>query len=62
MLGPTGSRTRAVRFERGQLVVEVESAALLAELKSFTGDRYRRALNRELGSETVRSVTFQLKR
>jgi hypothetical protein len=52
--------TRAVRFQRGELVVEVASAAHLHELSSFTGESYRRAANARLGGEHIRRVTFRL--
>lgn len=55
-------RARAVDFRRGELVVEVESAAHLHELQSFTGEGYRRRTNQHLGREAVRKVTFRLKR
>lgn len=55
-------RARAVDFRRGELVVEVESAAHHAELASFTGERYRQLTNRHLGREAVRKVTFKLQR
>jgi hypothetical protein len=63
VLGPElGKRARAVAFRRGELVVEVESAAHLQELKTFTGEAYRIAANRSLGSERIRVVAFKLKR
>ena len=55
-------RARAVDFRRGELSVEVESAAHLSELKSFTGERYRQLANRHLGSERIRRVAFKLKK
>jgi len=55
-------RARAVDFRRGELIVEVESAAHHAELSNFTGERYRQLTNQHLGRETVRKVTFKLKR
>jgi len=55
-------RARAVRFQDGELLVEVESAAHLQELKSFTGERYRRLANEHLGRESIRRVVFKLKR
>jgi hypothetical protein len=55
-------RARAVRFDRGELVVEVASAPCLHELESFTGENYRRAANARLGSERIRRVTFRLKK
>lgn len=50
-----------VAFRRGDLVVEVESSALLQELKSFTGDRFRRRANEILGDDRIRRVVVKLK-
>lgn len=61
-LGPLAVRARAVKFRDGELIVEVDSAPHLAELTSFTGENYRRAVNQTLGREVVKSVTFQRKR
>ena len=60
--GTPRKRTAPVRFERGELVVLVESAAMLHELRNFTGDRYRAALNRALGETRVHKLSFQPKR
>lgn len=57
-----GRRARAVDFRRGELIVEVESAAHHAELANFTGERYRQLTNRHLGREAIRKVTFKLQR
>ena len=56
------SRAQATRFTDGVLLVEVQSAPHLAELKSFSGESLRRAANQRLGSDRIRQVTFQLKR
>ncbi|MBI5434816.1 MAG: DUF721 domain-containing protein [Planctomycetes bacterium] len=61
-VGPLAARARAVRFRDGELIVEVDSAPHLAELTSFTGENYRRAINQQLGREAVKRVTFQRKR
>ena len=63
-LGPArAARARVVAFRKGgELVVEVESAAHLHELKSFSGDAFVRAANQRLGSPRIRRATFQLKR
>ena len=62
-LGPDlDRRARAVDFRRGELIVEVESAAHLSELKSFTGERYRQLANRHLGSPRILRVAFKLKK
>jgi hypothetical protein len=55
-------RARAVRFQNGELLVEVESATHLQELKSFTGERYRRLANDRLGGDSIQRVVFKLKR
>lgn len=62
-LGPDlARRTTIVRFRNGELVVEVDSAAHLHELKNFTGDGYRRIANDNLGAPRIRRVVFQPKR
>jgi hypothetical protein len=50
-----------VAFRRGDLVVEVNSSALLQELKSFTGDRFRRRANEILGVDRIRRIVVKLK-
>jgi hypothetical protein len=55
-------RARAVDFRRGELFVEVESAAHHHELANFTGERYRQLMNQHLGRPAVRKVSFKLKR
>jgi Dna[CI] antecedent, DciA len=57
-----GRHARAVRFARGELFVEVDSAAHLHELSNFTGEQVRALANSRLGSEQIRRVHFQLKR
>lgn len=57
-----GTRAKAVRFQDGELLVEVSSAAHLEELRGFTGEELREAANRRLGSERIRRVTFKLAR
>ncbi|MCA8979854.1 MAG: DUF721 domain-containing protein [Planctomycetes bacterium] len=62
VLGPRLSRrARAVRFLRGELVVQVDSATHLQELQNFTGEQYRHQANRLLGDERIKSVAFRLK-
>jgi hypothetical protein len=66
-LGPAlCARARPVRFDGGDLTVEVESAAHMHELKNFTGEPLRRAANERLhraGSrENIQHVVFKLKR
>ena len=61
--GPSlAGRARAARFSDGVLLVEVQSAPHLAELKSFAGEQLRSTANQRLGSDRIRQVTFQLKR
>lgn len=55
-------RARPVLFRNDELVVEVESAVHLAELRGFTGERYRRLANQRLGAERIRRVSFKLKK
>lgn len=54
-------RARAVRFRDGELVIEVESAAHLQELKSFTGETLRQRANERFGREVIRRIVFKLK-
>lgn len=62
VLGPRLSRrARAVRFLRGELVVQVDSATHLQELQNFTGEQYRQQANRLLGDERIKTVAFRLK-
>jgi hypothetical protein len=62
-LGETlAKRARPVRFQFGELTVEVESSAHLHELQNFTGDSYRQAANASLGDERIKKVLFHLKR
>ena len=61
--GPTFSRhARAVRFARGELLVEVDSASHLAELKGFRGEEIRARTNQIHGREDIRRIAFRLKR
>lgn len=53
---------RAVRFARGELVVQVDSAPHLAELKGFLGEQVRARTNQILGRDDVRRITFRLER
>ena len=57
-----GRHTRAVRFDGGDLYVEVDSAPHMHELSNFTGEQFRELANARLGSEQIRRVHFQLKR
>ncbi len=61
-LGPAlRRRAPAVGFRDGELLVDVRSAAHLHELKNFTGEGYRQAANRKLGSERIQRVTYRLR-
>jgi len=53
---------RPVRFTRGELCVEVESAAHLHELSNFSGERYREIANAKLGKPEIQRIVFRLKR
>lgn len=53
---------RPVRFERGELCVEVESAVHLHELANFTGEDLRALANARLGRPEIKRVVFRLKR
>ncbi|MEM7307145.1 MAG: DUF721 domain-containing protein [Planctomycetota bacterium] len=49
-------RVRPVSFRSGDLTIEVGSAALRQELKSFTADNFRRKANQILGDTRIRRV------
>jgi len=55
-------RAVAVRFEHGELTVEVASSTLLGELSSFTGERLRRAADARLGGGRIQGVRFKPRR
>jgi hypothetical protein len=59
---PLAKRARAVRFQGGELLVEVQSAPHLHELTNFTGERYRVLANQKLGAQRIARVVFQLQR
>lgn len=59
-VGPEMARRAVpVRFRRGELLIEVDSAPRLQELKNFTGETYRREVNARLGAELVRKLAFK---
>ena len=60
-LGSQASQAVPVRLRRGELTVEVSSSPLFHELRSFTGDDFRKNANRKLGTDTIRRVTFKLR-
>lgn len=47
-------------FRAGRLVVEVASAPLFAELRSFRADELRQAINTELGRPEVGTILFRM--
>ena len=55
------ARSQPVRFQRGELLVEVDSSPFLHELANFRGEGYRRRANESLGKETIKKVVFKLK-
>lgn len=52
-------RARPVRFARGVLTVEVDSASHLHELESFRGEELRQRVNAALGRNDVRRIAFK---
>ncbi|MCY2959805.1 MAG: DUF721 domain-containing protein [Planctomycetota bacterium] len=52
-------RARPVRFARGVLTVEVDSASHYHELVSFRGEELRARVNQLLGTADVRSIAFK---
>ena len=52
-------RARPVRFQRGELTIETDSAALQFELVSFTGEEHRKRVNEILGRELVHRMIFK---
>lgn len=52
-------RARPVRFDRGELTIEVDSPTLRHELQSFTGESYRRQTNESLQRELVTRMIFK---
>lgn len=55
-------RARPVAFRGGELVVEVDSSAHLAELRGFTGEDVRQRANERLGRERILRVVYRLPR
>ena len=53
------NHTEPVLYRGGKLTVEVDSAALLQELRTFTGEALRRKINKQLGKETIRRIAFK---
>lgn len=62
-VGPDLSdRARAVSFRRGILTIEVESSTLLSELRGFAAEDLRARADALLEDETIRKLSFKLKR
>ena len=62
-VGPeTAKRARAVSFRRGELIIEVDSTALLSELRGFASEDIRTRADALLEGDTIRKLTFKLKR
>jgi len=53
--------THAVLYRRGHLTIEVSSAALLQELRNFTGESYRNKINERFQKEMIQKITFKSK-
>ncbi len=47
------------RYQRGELLVEVRSAAQLHELANFTGAALRERINDLLGGPVVKNIVFK---
>lgn len=61
--GPTISqRARAVSYKRGELIIEVDSTALLSELRGFASEDLRTRADALLEGATIRKLTFKLRR
>lgn len=54
-------RARPVRFTRGTLVVEVDSATHLSELSSFRGAEIKTRANEILARDEIKKLTFKLR-
>jgi len=62
VVGPRiAARSRAVAFQQGTLIVEVDGSAWMQELNVLKRQLIR-TLNRELGSATVREVRYVVPR
>jgi hypothetical protein len=51
---------RPVALRNGALHLEVTSSSLLQDLKSYSGDRFRRKANQILGEEKIRRIVVKL--
>lgn len=54
------AHTHPVLFRKGHLSVEVASAALLQELRNFTGEGLRIKTNERLKKELIRKISFKI--
>lgn len=54
-----GKRAIPVKFQNGELTLEVESATHLQELQNFTGEGFRVRANEILGDEHIKRVAFR---
>lgn len=54
------TEARPVAFRNRALHLEVTSPALLQDLKSYSGDRFRRRANQILGEERIRRIVVKL--
>lgn len=62
-VGPNiAGRARAVSFRRGELIIEVDSTALLSELRGFASEDLRTRADALLEGDTIRKLNFKLKR
>jgi hypothetical protein len=60
-VGPVAAPSCKVAGVRaGQLVVEVASAPLFAELRGFRAEEIRQAINRTLGRPEVAAILFRM--
>ncbi len=60
--GPLAPRAVPVRFQNGELLIQVESSAHYQELTQFTGSMLHAKTNELLGDRRVTRVVFKLKR
>ncbi len=60
-VGPTVTdHVRVAGFRSGKLVVEVDSSALLADLRGFRSEEIRLACNERLDKEKIARIEFRL--
>ncbi len=62
-VGPKiATSARAVAYRRGELVIEVDSQALLSELRGFAAEDLRTRADALLDGASIRKLTFKLRR